>query len=311
MGNINGWQANFTARCEAVGWSVERTNSNHFKIRDRAGKFLFTFPATPGDKRSMENTLADARRAGLLELEKTVKLRAERDRLARIEQDRQANDAALERTAAANGTSVTASAPETNLGSVDGVTIVATAPAMMQSPIMPKPAPLADAEELLLADDRVVFRCLKPAATITDGQLTGVCHRTFESVGSLRAHITFHARKSLPPQLQKGHKKPTRESEMPATKTAEPIAAAETAVAAIDMTATNVAVTVEGLALRLATAIKMADRVATTAATVKLDLTRIAEDLQKLPQVDPETLAKARQFDTLRGIFTNGADKLG
>ena len=89
MAGNNDWAKNFQARCQDVGWSVEATSSNHCKVRDARGKLLLTISTTPGDKRAMMNALSQAKRAGLEQLEQQVKLRRERDRLARIEADRQ------------------------------------------------------------------------------------------------------------------------------------------------------------------------------------------------------------------------------
>lgn len=305
MGNINGWQRNFILRCEAVGWSVERGGSDHYKVRDQNGKFLFSFGSTSSDQHALKKTVADAKRAGIEQLETLIKLRNEHDRLTRIETDRQANDAALTKITTESPTTQSVMSDGT-LGDVDGVAIVATAPAKIKTPIMLKAAPLADAQELLLANDRVVFRCLKPAATPGHPELTGICHRTFETADSLRSHITFHTRMSLSPQPQKDTPKPARESRVPTSNMVKPpVTAAKPPVTAAS--ATGAAVTTEDLALRLETALKTIERVAATVATVKLDLTQIGKDLRQLPQADPVILAKARQFDALRGIFTDSA----
>jgi len=306
MGNVNGWQRNFILRCEAVGWSVERGGSDHYKVKDQNGKFLFSFGSTSSDQHALKKTVADAKRAGIEQLETLAKLRAEHERLTRIETDRQANAVALAKVTENLTSSVT-------LGDVDGVTIIATAPAKIKTPVTPVPKALTDGEELLLADDRVVYRCLKPAATVSHPELTGVCHRIFETASSLSVHISYHSRTSLPPMTRKGHTKPVRELSVQTDVKPDPTADAAPVKSTTKSTAKSTAKSATSgpalaLAQRIETAIKMIDRVAATAATLKLDLTGIKDDLVMLPVVDPEVTEKARQFDTLRGIFTGQTD---
>ena len=82
------------------------------------------------------------------------------------------------------------------IGYVGDVAIVEKAPAMHETPLTRgKRVPLVGGEELLLADGTVVYRCAKPVATAMDPTAQGICHRIFDTVGSLRAHIAYHARK--------------------------------------------------------------------------------------------------------------------
>lgn len=46
------------------GWRVQISRGNHWKVFSPTGR-LFFFPSTPGDARSLMNTRAELRRAGL------------------------------------------------------------------------------------------------------------------------------------------------------------------------------------------------------------------------------------------------------
>ena len=79
------------------------------------------------------------------------------------------------------------------IGYVGDVAIVEKAPAMHETPLTcGKRVPLVGGEELLLENGVVVYRCAKP---VMDPDAKGLCHRTFDTVESLRAHIAYHARK--------------------------------------------------------------------------------------------------------------------
>lgn len=47
------------------GWTVRRSGSGHFKFIPPNGERAVTVPATPSDKRSLANSIAQLRRAGL------------------------------------------------------------------------------------------------------------------------------------------------------------------------------------------------------------------------------------------------------
>lgn len=181
-------------RCEAVGWQVAYTGAGHYKIDTRKG--TFTIPSTPGDSRSTKNSLADAKRFGLEDLEEKLAGRLERERLAKIATDRAANDAKLVKIQAANGSSATTPATPVVLidtavdvghGLINGIAIADVSPATFKPPRGLKRAPLAHAEELLLADDTVIYRC----KVVIEGQL---CHQTFPSGNSMQVHISRHTR---------------------------------------------------------------------------------------------------------------------
>jgi hypothetical protein len=329
------WTTNFQRRLEDVGWRVERSKSNQFKVYDRSDRQILVFSATPSDHRSMTNALSQAKKAGLLLLESEVKLRRERDRLARLAADRESNGHKPERavppalftpppvpppaesTAATMSTvaddaasvgvkthdeKVKMSVKPENLGDVDGVAIVAVAPAKIQTPIMTAPAPLADAEELLLADDRVLYRCLKPTPQ-------GPCHSTFDTANSLRSHITFHSRRVPPttPAYRAKQERLVRENvKPPAVATSE-----EREVAASPKTTTSptspAATSTEVDRLRRRVDV-LAGAVAETLGGLKKIQAEVAElqcEVNELPLADEETLRKAAEFDKVKSTFSS------
>ena len=299
MVNTNGWQANFIQRCEAVGWSVERTKSNHFKVRDAKSRFLFTFPTTPGDVRSMQNTLSDAKRHGILDLEKQVKLRDERDRLERIQKDREASEAVeaeatLERIEAdlkkIDRSVEHHSDPDPDLGNVDGVAIVMSGPAMYKTPVMSEPRPLHDAEELLLADDKTVWRCLKSAATKFRPDAEGVCHKVYLSVESLKSHLAYHSR-------------------IPAATTDSEREKEEEKVPTPAQTPNGARPEFDALDRSLAQLQAGIKKVADTLPNLIIEVGTLRDAVRKLPVVDQATIDKAAQFDALGAIFKNAAGK--
>lgn len=296
MGNINGWQDNFTKRCEAVGWIVKRTQSNHFKVTDAKGNFLFTFPSSPGDVRAMKNTLADAKRLGLLDLEARAKLVAERERLERIERDRASVPQFIEPVVAVKPDSATSdsTAMETaEYGDVDGVKIVAIAPAMFKTPVMPQAVPLVGGQEIMLSDGRVLFRCLNDAqSSLSGGRLDGTCHRVFDRVKSLHVHVGFHARKRAAAAAAE------LEREDNVAKSTAVIAPKRNVVesTSIDPDLTSID---DGL-VRLQRAIQdLADQ----ASPLIVDIENLRNEISKLPLLDDATREKIQVFESLRNVF--------
>lgn len=298
MANISSWQSNFIQRCEYVGWRVERTKSNHYKVYDGTGKFIFTFPTTPGDKRSMMNSLADAKRCGLEDLENRAKLRDERDRLERLERDREtaeneiaASDArAISEIAAAPADASASVASQPDLGQVNGIAIAAVAPAQFKTSVMAEFRPFPDAEELLLADGSLVYRCVKPAATMHRPDARGLCHKTYETVNSLVAHMRYHSRP----------KSKLNETGREAAVSATPSQIAESnghrpEIATLDHALAQAQLSVE--------------RIADNLKSLVIEFGSIRDAVRKLPVADAEILDKAAQFDALGAIFKQAAGR--
>ena len=308
MVNINGWQAQFIKRLESVGWSVERTQSNHFKVRDAKNKFLFTFPTTPGDVRSMKNTEADAKRHGLPQLEHNAKLLAERERLERIQRDREESDAAAAVEAEARIDADLAKLGKSiehhpDLGTVDGVAILMSGPALFKTPVMAEARPLRDAEELLLADDRTVWRCLKSAATPYRPHAEGLCHKVYLSVDSLQSHLAYHSRTPWkevknPDVADATTARKEEDQTVPTTKT--PVKTAELNGHRPEIEAFDHALS------QLQAGVK---RIADASASLIIEIGTLRDASRRLPVVDQATIDKAAQFDALGAIFKNAAGK--
>lgn len=289
------WQNNFIKRCEGVDWRVELSASNHYKVYSAERGFLFSFSKTPGDKRAMLNAVSAAKKHGIEQLETQVKLQRERERLVRIEKDRETNGFVVSDVTTEADLKPAAAVEQPNLGFVNGVQIIAIAPAKIKTPVMTEPRPLADAEELMLADESVVYRCRKPAATTNHPELEGICERTFPVVGSLQAHITYHSRKTMPSVTIANQTRLARASskeipEVPTTKTkAEKV--------------TNANSPTE-LGKRIDAALDAVGLLAAAATSIKAELTDLKTDLDKIQIADPATVQKAAQFDNLKAMLS-------
>jgi hypothetical protein len=296
MSGINNWVRNFKARCEDVGWRVDMSGSSHYKVYDRSDKLILTFAGSPGDRRAMLNALSSAKRAGLEDLEKSIKLRRERDRLQRIENDRAANEVKLTEVSVklagirekfdAQGDDEVDSDVPGKLGFIDGVAIAAIAPAMIKTPVMKQAAPLNGGSEVMLTDGTVLWRCDRPAATGTKMDIEGDCHRTFASVTSLRVHMGSHTRAADKNVVAAVDQSVARETNPMST---EP-----------KMSPNGVSPNAQ-LTARLNSALETVDLMARSLTAVKTELTAIQSDLSKLQVTDDDTLAKAAKFDTLSG----------
>ena len=305
------------ARCEAVGWTVVKTNSNHYKVDTRKG--TFTLPCTPSSDVSVRNSVAEALRHGLEDLEAKLQLRDDKQRLRRIADDRAANDARMARLEAKVrqfsrtgsvdvDTEKLTSDPtkDIGLGLVNGIAIVAIAPAMVKTPIMSEPRPLTDAEELLLANEAIVYRCRRvgPWGTGANLKPDELCRATFSTPNSLRTHIRFHTTRAksdataLPP-IDQVKEKETERSEVPKTTTAP------AAIAAPAETVTTTDELKAGLTIALTDLVTKVDRIGAETIDARNEIIKIVDLVRSLkPEIivqepDPELVAKAAQFDAL------------
>lgn len=302
MASTNGWISNFIQRCEHVGWKVERTRSNQYKVYDANDKMILTLPSTPSDRRATSNILAEARRHGLENLESRLKLRDERDRLEKIERDRESAEAKIAESnvravsdvaaESADSSSVEpAKATQPEIGSVAGIEIVTIEPVSFKTPVMPYFKELSQAEELLLADGTTVFRCARPAATPHRPDAQGPCHKTYPTAHSLIAHLRYHTRQ-------------VKDSSVETTKEAA-VSAASTEITRSNGHSTEFAALDHMLAQAQSSVSKISDGFS----SLLTELGSIRDAVRNLPVVDQETLSKAAQFDALGAIFKNAAGK--
>lgn len=295
----NNWQKDLLKRCEDVGWQVTQ-GTNHMKVADAKGKLLFSVSVTSSDRRAQANAMGVARRAGLEVLETDLKLKKERDRLMRIELDRTANGAGDVNAAASvptpaslNGSSNVSrtSAVDPQLGDVDGVPITVVAPAMYKTPVMREPTPLADGEELLLADGRVVYRCVKVMSSRARRQ--GPCHMTFESVTGLSSHMGAHSRSRRPREIA-GDDEPDV-ANAPIGVASKPVASKPIAAEYRDDVAA-----VDRMLAQLQTEIQ---KIADAVPGLTLEISTIRDAVRRIADADADARAKAAQFDVISGAF--------
>src|SRR5690606_30208302 len=170
-----------------------------------------------------------------------------------------------------------------------------------------RPLPYTTLFRSLLADGTVVYRCAKPAATVMHPDAKGPCHRTFDTVGSLKAHITFHSRKSMP-EAPGARKK--REREAPRKIARKRVSqVARTATKRSPAKAAETALKTTGI---VAQAIQLVDQFDSFKGELEILgksadelVTELRELVRLLPEsvADEDTLAAAQKYEELRKHF--------
>lgn len=315
------WQDNFRRRCDFVGWQTELSKgSNHYKVHNAAGKYLFTYAKTTGDRRAMLNTLAEAKRHGLEQLETGEKLRRERDRLARIEKDRETNGYVViidpvneseridegEREVISIGKYVIENHHAADRDHVGEVKVVVRQKAHLGTRNMSTGStelhPYPDIDELQLADETVVYQC----ASRRDSS----CLFTAAKPESIRAHLRSHSPRTeavkLAAELAEATKKAeATEAELAARIERRSNASRQGAETRRRQSRSTSVETPSIEAVRL-----LADRVESVISSVETlvggmnlvvhELGTISHELAKLPVTDQATLDKAAAFDAIR-----------
>jgi hypothetical protein len=305
------------ARCEAVGWQVIYSGAGHYKVDTNRG--ILVIPSTPSG-RSMANAVSTAiNKFGLADLERKLAETTESDRLSRILADRASNDARLVRAGGVDNPFLPDDEVDTDhgpdLGSVDGVRIVAVAQPMIKTPVMAKPAPIKLGDELLLADGRVLYRCnvvggAWRADPKADPNLP--CHQTFSKPRSLMTHIAFHSQ--TPEGIHALRSRPNRvnrtRGEEIVTKTDDAIKKIAAAYhgknddLGADAARELIITTVEELTNSIAA-------IGGQMVDVRNTLVKLTDMIRDLkPEVvvadpDPELVAKAARFDALSATLKN------
>lgn len=324
MGTSNGKPEveELVRRCEAVGWQVSKTAAGHWKVDTRKG--IFTISSTPGNTRSVMNSLADARRRGLEELEAKLVRNDDRNRLRKIQADREANDAKLarmtekvrtfSRTGQVEFREPISADPTVDLGfgHVNGIAIVAIAPALIKTPVMDDAAPLADAEELLLANEAIVYRCRKKGPWgSNDDVLPGqFCNSVFSAARSLQAHISFHARRAARDSMS-ALSAADQEKERKVEEVVKTASAVEVSAAVIAAPSPTTDELKRMLTESLTSLVAAIDKIGASSIEARNVLLKLVDQVQALkPEVvvqepDPELVAKAAQFDQLAATLGN------
>lgn len=191
MGKRRDWPEELAERCRAVGWTAELTRSGHYKVQVPAREGCegggFSMASTPSTRDGERKALNKANRLGLERLEQRMRLQREKERLERIQRDREQNGVPDEDFAPDNQPeSETQAMPNLGYIEVAGVKlgIADTGPAFYQPNRGGEPRKIEDARELLLVDETVRYQCLKP----TPGRPDKLCERTFEKAAGLHVH---------------------------------------------------------------------------------------------------------------------------
>lgn len=332
MASDQAWVQNFRGRCEFVGWTVQLTKSNHYKVHDRAGRLLFTYSGTPGDRRAMQNALSQAKRAGLEQLETGLKLVKERDRLERIERDRELNGhrefsmTATTATVTPSRADVTYTSEEmkltlrdiepttdaqvSELGQVNGIAVVMRSRAMLPTPPNGTLTAHENIEEVLLADDTTIFVCCENGCDYTaDNGISVRAHRKAHGPAA-QAKRLAREKAELEAQLAERHRRQVEGGKKAAeTRKAR---AAETANVNANVTASGEAPT--QASSRSVTSAEIQRRVnqlafdtqliATDLSVIVDVLEQLKRDVASLPDLDPEVVEKAARFDAMKNIFS-------
>lgn len=189
MGSKKGWPRELADRCNAVGWPAELVSSGHWKAKLPDGSVM-TWAESPSDRNAYKNAMRVARTKGLDQLELELRLQREKERLERIQADREQNGVP-EHLMEPPQPNLKEEIEMANLGYIEvGGTRIGIAE---QGPARYQPSRggdlrlIEDARELLLVDGSVYFQCLKPTGAFRDGEAE-ICNRAFPSARSLPTH---------------------------------------------------------------------------------------------------------------------------
>ncbi len=331
----NDWQDNFRRRCDFVGWTTELSKgSNHYKVYDATGKYLFTYAKTSGDRRSMLNTVTEAKRHGIETLETQEKLRQERERLVRIEKDRETNGhvvadvSSINRGSSEGERRMTEAKIENHYAesrdAVLGVSVLIREKASLTSHnIQTKVTEThvyPDIDALQLENDTVVYQCASRRDT--------TCLFTAASPQSVRAHLRAHSPRAdaakLAAELAEAEQRAAEaQAELDARikrksdgskqavetrrKRAEaaanghaPVTAVSTGAVATDADRAaieRIRKTADALGREL-------DELGRGLQHVAKSMAQLSNDVDRIPSVDPTISAKAKAFDELQALLS-------
>lgn len=193
MGSRKGWPKELADRCNAVGWPAELVPSGHWKAKLPDGTTM-TWAESPSDRHAYKNAMRVARNRGLDALEEKMALEREKERLARIERDRERNGvpaAAYNLDPQPNESENEMKNADPSLGFVEvegqRLGIVEQAEAWYQPNRGGDRRLVEDARELLLVDHSIHYQCLKGTGAFT-GAGEVICHRLFTSPQGVFVH---------------------------------------------------------------------------------------------------------------------------
>lgn len=293
MGTKKGWPLDLKKRCEAVGWTVAYGSSGHYKATRPDGQSM-AWASTPTSSRSRENAWAQARQFGLDAAEAQLQKRLAAEREAKRLADRAADDRLFNSPPATETSEETSPMTVENqitqtpgaLGYADGQAIMEIGPVRVGHARNPKVVrELADAEELLLADASIRYRCCKPAVLDPDQE----CGKLYHSAMSLSGHQNWHSRV-----------KPSQSAEKAAVR--EPLPPLEEPRSAPEGMPPGAIAMLVGTADRFE---KLAGALDDAADLANSLVTELREGLAQLPEllVSPELQEKAAKFDRMMGAL--------
>lgn len=190
------WVRALLKQAEIMGIPVERTRSDHWKLRLPRGNAMI--PNSPSDIRTQQNCMRDLRKLGWDELKEEYSQKvkqARADRLARGMQGAVAPhefEPILPEPESENPEVIPPKETDSNLGwvEIEGTRLAIAeiaVPVRHQHYRGGEPRVLPQSEELLLVDGSVRYRCRKPTgAWVGDGPV--LCDRHFETPGGLVVH---------------------------------------------------------------------------------------------------------------------------
>lgn len=337
------WQDNFRGRCDYVGWVTELSANGHYKVFDGNSKFLFTYSKTAGDRRAMLNTLADAKRSGLEHLETQEKLRRERERLVRIEKDRETNGFVVSDVTTTadihreseneNEVQVKTKSQIENHYADDRDTVLGHKVLIRQKASLPTRDirtgactnhPYPDIDELQLEDETLVYQCAS--------RRDETCLFTSAKPESIRAHLRAHSPRAeaakLAAELEEARRDAANAQQLlderirrksegskrgaeTRRRTLQAISAAYSGQEPDDAAKSSVENPEISRIRQTADALgREVDELSRGLQHVAKSLAQISNDLDRIPvpePVDPVLLEKARAFEDLQAILGRAA----
>ncbi len=277
MGSKRQWINDLADRFRAIDWTVEWANNGHHKVTTHDGN-VFGMASSPSDTNAERVVIRQANRYGFHKREQMYALKRERDRLARLAEDKaegidEGDNVKVQR---ANRTG--------QLGYIGTVAIEEIAPAMITTPQTPKGgSPMVHGEKVTLTDGTVRYRC-------TYGTDSGPCYRDFDKVSSVSSHLKVHSTKWQEKHPSKTEKETTvttpKNASKPALKTAGP-----------------------GVIAKLTELLDFAEAVGDDLGAVTDAFETFKKDLHKLVQelpdyvTDADTREKVQKYEQLRELL--------
>lgn len=290
MGTRKSWSLDLKKRCEAVGWTVAYGSSGHWKATRPDGQSM-AWASTPTSSRSRDNAWAQARQFGLDAAEAQLQKRLAAEREAKRLADRAADDRLFNPPDATETSEETPAMPVENqitqtpgaLGYADGQAVMEIGPVRVGSSRNPAAVrELADAQELLLADASIRYRCCKPAVLDPDSE----CGKLYSSAMSLSGHQNWHSRVKPSQSAEKAAARDPQEDPRPEPEETPPGSVAQLVVQA----------------QRLRKLEECLDDAATLAGSIAAGLETTIAQLPGL-LVSPELQEKAAKFDRMMGAL--------